>query len=55
MLSNSEARIELNRVKRMVDQLTDKRSATALTAYADDLQHAISLEEKQSSRSKIVI
>jgi hypothetical protein len=55
MPDDAQMQTELERVKRMAEQLTDKRSSTALAAYANDLERAISLAQDETDCLKIII
>ena len=55
MFNSLTTQTELMRVQRMADQLTDKRSKTALAAYADDLRRELSLLRRQPRDFGILI
>jgi hypothetical protein len=55
MLDSRKMEIELNRVNRLADQLTDNRSERALIAYANDLQRWIVIAQNAIRLSRIEI
>jgi uncharacterized protein YjiS (DUF1127 family) len=55
MFDSLKTQNELMRVQRMADQLTDRRSVTALTAYANDLHRDLALSRAQTFDVGIVI
>ena len=55
MLDTLKMQIELNRVNRLSDQLTDNRSERALNAYANDLQRWIAVAQNEMSPFRIEI
>lgn len=53
MFDRREMEIELSRVSRLADQLTDNRSERALCAYADDLRRWIAIARNLMTLSEI--
>ena len=51
MLNKSEIEIEINRTRRMADQLFDERSAKALKTYTNELERAADLIKNKGRRS----
>lgn len=55
MFDRREMEIELSRVSRLADQLTDNRSERALCAYAEDLRRWIAIARNLMTPSEIEI
>ncbi|WP_277969893.1 hypothetical protein [Sphingomonas echinoides] len=50
MLNKFEIEIEINRTRRMADQLFDERSAKALKTYTNELERAADLIKNKGRR-----